>query len=167
MGDAYLSEIRIFGGTFAPQHWALCDGSLLPISENEKLHQLIGTTYGGDGQDTFALPDLRGRVPVHMGGAYGIGASGGEETVTLSTDQLPKHAHVPRVTNQFGQQSLPKGLVPGRTVSSDAYGSDADAAVPMSPDSYSSVGGEPHENRQPFVAMTYIICVDGAFPSKN
>lgn len=158
MSTPFVGEIRLFAGNFAPQGWALCDGSLLPISGNDVLFALIGTTYGGDGQSTFALPDLRGRAPVHQGalpggGTYVIGEAGGAETVTLTPAQLPPHgyagADVEMTTNLAGGASLAAG---------GSYASGANGKV---------VGGnQPHENRSPFLAVSYIISLSGIFPSQ-
>src|SRR5258708_31746699 len=107
MSSPFIGEIRMFGGNFAPAGWAFCNGALIPISENDALFNLIGTTYGGDGQSTFALPNLQSRVPVHVGPGFALGQSGGEETVTLTTNQIPAHSHVPQCNSNPGTQPTP------------------------------------------------------------
>src|SRR5947209_15367920 len=109
MGQPFIGEIRMFGGNFPPNGWALCDGQLLPISENDVLFQLIGTTYGGDGQETFALPDLRGRLPLHQGNGFTISETGGVETVTLTTSQIPAHSHALLGTGNLATVTSPQG----------------------------------------------------------
>jgi microcystin-dependent protein len=173
MGTPYIGEIRIFGGNFNPVGWAFCDGALLPIAENEALFNLIGTTYGGDGQSTFGLPDLRGRVPIHMGsgggGTYTIGENGGVENVTLSTQQLPIHNHVIVATNT-GQQLNP---TTSTTVASSTSTQAATQIFGPGPANTSlstasttaTGGGQPHENRQPFECLNFIISLFGVFPT--
>ena len=174
MSQPYVGEIRLFGGNFAPAGWAFCDGRLLPISENETLFQLIGTTYGGDGQSTFALPDLRGRVPVHQGtgagATYLMAQTGGVESVTLTTAQMPVHTHPMQATSS-GQQASPQGayfaVVSSSQAGANAYGA-APTDTPLVPTSVSSAGGnQPHENMQPTLFVNYIISYFGVFPSPN
>lgn len=173
MSQPYVGEIRLFGGNFRPAGWAFCDGSLLPISENDVLFQLIGTTYGGDGQSTFALPDLRGRVPVHQGTpagvTYTIGQTGGVESVTLTTAQMPVHTH-PMMATGSGQQASPQGayfaVVSSSQAGANAYGA-APTDTPLVATSVSNVGGnQPHENMQPTLFVNYIISLFGIFPSQ-
>jgi microcystin-dependent protein len=159
----------MFAGNFAPAGWMLCDGQLLPISENETLFQLIGTTYGGDGQSTFALPDLRGRIPLHFGGDYAIGASGGAETVTLTTQQIPAHSHAPQATANFANAASPQNNLPAAAsvANVDAYGTDQPTA-PVSPTSVDTTGGsQPHTNLQPYLCINFIISLFGIFPSQT
>jgi microcystin-dependent protein len=158
----------MFPGNFAPQGWALCDGSILSIANNEVLFQLIGTTYGGDGQSTFALPDLRGRAPMHQGNGYVIGQRAGAETVTLNPNQFPIHNHVPQAaaSGAGNPANSPAGNVwsgwTGGQFSLPA------PAVPMSPAAISSNGGsQPHDNMVPFLAINFIISLFGVFPSQN
>lgn len=170
MGTPYVGEIRMFGGNFAPAGWALCQGQLLPISENETLFQLIGTTYGGDGQSTFALPDLQGRLPVHQGNSSVIGESFGVESVTLTVNQIPSHTH-PLAGNSnpatgviTATSTNPAGNVMGKT-SRPIYSSAA-AAASMDPQAISAVGGsQPHDNFQPYLCVNFIISLFGIFPS--
>ncbi len=170
MAQPYVGEIRIFAGNFAPAGWAFCDGQELPISENETLYQLIGTTYGGDGQSTFALPDLRGRVPVHFGAGTTIAQTGGVEAVTLTTTQIPVHAH-PVIATTSGQQISPSNGVlakasgfGGLTTFKSAAG--VTTLTNLTPTSLKPAGGsQPHENRQPYLALNFIISLFGIFPS--
>src|SRR5438874_2968124 len=124
MSQPYVGEIRQFAGNFAPAGWMFCEGQLLPISEYETLFNLIGTTYGGDGQSTFALPDLRGRLPMHFGNGFTLAETGGVEEITLTVSQIPAHSHPALATNDNGQQSSPGTLVLGRTTGNDIYGLD-------------------------------------------
>jgi microcystin-dependent protein len=177
MGSPYIGEIRLFGGNFAPQNWSFCDGSLLLISEFEPLFNLIGTTYGGDGQNTFALPDLRGRVPVHVGqgnglSVYVMGQRGGVENVLLATSQIPAHTHALSGATQGTSVSAVN-----RLLSTDPGGAIAPYFKPplnngrpgtMNSNAIgASGGGTPHDNLQPFVAITYIISLFGIFPSQS
>lgn len=168
MSQPYVGEIRMFGGNFAPAGWAFCDGSLLPISEYETIFNLIGTTYGGDGQSTFALPDLRGRVPVHMGNFQGnnfvIGQNAGEESHTLTTGQIPLHSHPPQVTSGPGTTQSPGGEVWAQW-SSPQFSDQAPNAA-MAGAAVSTAGGsQPHENMVPFLTVSFIISLFGIFPS--
>ncbi|MEO7308793.1 MAG: tail fiber protein [Chitinophagaceae bacterium] len=166
MAQPYVGEIRIFAGNFPPNGWAFCDGSIMPISENDTLFNLIGTTYGGDGQNTFALPDLRSRVPVHMGASFVIGQSAGSENVTLTTLQIPAHTHVPQV-NAAGGIDSPANSVWGSATGATPYGAPPTNAT-MNPASVqASPGSQPHENMIPFQALNYIISLFGIFPSQN
>lgn len=170
MSNPYVGEIKMFAGNFAPNGWAFCDGQLIPISENETLFNLIGTTYGGDGQSTFALPDLRSRVPVHMGtgaSSYIIGQSGGVETVTLTSSQIPAHNHAVVGSGNLASRNTPTDSVLATTQASTItpYGTDA-PVVALSPTAVTSAGGsQPHENRQPFVVVNFIISLFGVYPS--
>jgi microcystin-dependent protein len=174
MSSPYVGEIRMFAGNFNPNGWAFCNGALIPISENEVLFQLIGTTYGGDGVNTFALPDLRGRVPLHMGtgggSSYVIGEPGGVETVTLTIGQIPAHSHMVNATNS-NQVQVPAGntFPAGSTPQSrNVYGPLGGTAVQMSSGMIAPTGGsQPHENRQPFLCINFIISLFGIFPSQG
>ena len=170
MSNPFVGEIRLFAGNFAPQGWAFCDGQLLSIATNEVLFNLIGTTYGGDGQNTYALPDLRGRVPVHQGNGQGlqsiIGQLGGVETVTLTPSQLPQHSHVLVGTSATATSGAPAGAALAATTAS-SYG-PGPATVPMATEAIGPQGGsQPHENMAPFTAINYIISLFGIFPSQN
>lgn len=168
MAQPYVGEIRLFAGNFAPAGWMFCEGQLLPISEYDTLFNLIGTTFGGDGQSTFALPDLRGRIPVHQGSSFTLGESGGVETVTLTVSQIPSHSHPllasgnPASATAVGSGVLP-AITPAATIT--AYGTDIPTTT-MSPQAVSSVGGsQPHTNFQPYLCVNYIISMFGIFPS--
>ena len=171
MSQPFIGEIRMVGFNFAPQGWAFCDGSLVAISDNSTLFNLIGTTYGGDGQNTFALPDLRSRVPIHMGAGSGLsnrvlGQNGGTETVTLATAQLPSHNHIALAQPQSGNQVAPAGndwaastlnqylaAAPNATMNAAALGPTG--------------GSQPHENMLPFLTINFIISLFGIYPSPN
>jgi microcystin-dependent protein len=169
MAQPYVGEIRMFGGNFVIAGWAFCDGALLPISEYETLFNLIGTTYGGDGQSTFGLPDLRSRVPVHQGQGSGLSnyvlaQNGGLETVTLTSLQIPVHTHAPAASNT-GSSDNPLGNFWANSVTGKPY-SGPPPAVQMNPATISSTGGnQPHDNMIPFLCVTYIISLFGIYPS--
>jgi microcystin-dependent protein len=174
MSESYVGEIRPFAGNFAPAGWALCDGSLLPIADNQVLFTLIGTTYGGDGQTTFGLPDLRGRALIHQGSAsglatYTIGEPVGAESVTISTGQMANHAHSFGGTTTAGNASTPDPTVILAATAAGFPIYDGTATpVALSPRAVSTAGGsQPHNNRQPFLAVTYIISLFGIFPSQG
>lgn len=171
MGSPFVGEIRMFGGNFAPAGWMFCSGQLLPISEFETLFNLIGTTYGGDGQSTFQLPDLQGRVPIHQGNngisSYIIGERAGVESVTLTTQQIPIHSHAPGCSNGGGNQDAPAGGVwaVNATVSPYSNGSPATA---MAPQAVQQAGGsQPHDNLMPLLVVSFIISMFGIFPSQT
>jgi microcystin-dependent protein len=167
MAQPYVGEIRMFAGNFAPAGWAFCEGQLLPISENETLFQLIGTTYGGDGESTFALPDLRGRIPIHQGNGFILAETGGAEEVTLTVNQIPSHGHPALGSSNTGTGTQAAGNVLSNLTgaTSSAYGSDA-PKVTMAPQNLSSVGGsQPHTNFQPYLCVDFIISLFGIFPS--
>jgi len=172
MSEPYIGEIRIFAGNFAPVNWSFCDGSLIAISQNDALFQLIGTTYGGDGQTTFALPDLRGRVPVHMGTGAGAtyvqGQNGGVENVTLTVNQIPAHSHVPQAAS--GTTGNP-GNSPQNNVWSGWTGGQFSSAAPsvaMNSTAVGSTGGsQPHDNMLPFLGINFIIALYGVYPTQN
>lgn len=166
MAEPFLGEIRIFGGNFAPLNWAKCDGSTLPISQNDALFALIGTTYGGDGVNTFSLPDLRGRVPVHPSAALIIGAVIGTERVTLTTGQMPSHTHPVLAQSSAGDQSNPGNGTPASSSLVQFSASAPDST--MNPAAMPVAGqNQSHENMMPFLALTYIIALAGIFPSQN
>ena len=171
MATPFVGEIRMFAGNFPPNGWLFCDGALLAIAQNEVLFDLIGTTYGGDGVNTYALPDLRGRVPVHQGNNtqsnYVIGQAGGQETVTVTPGQLPQHTHALNATTMPAVST--KGPVDalGSSTIMKMYGSAA-PNLPMEPTAVAPTGGgQSHENMAPFTAINYIISLFGIFPSQN
>lgn len=164
MAQPYVGEIRIFAGNFAPAGWNLCEGQLLPISEYETLFNLIGTTYGGDGQSTFGLPDLRGRIPLHFGNGFTLAETGGAEQITLSVQQIPSHSHPWLATTATATNSSPvsNALAQGTA----AFYDNSTPSTPMAGGMISPVGGsQPHENRQPYICINYIISLFGIFPS--
>ena len=158
----------MFGGNFAPAGWALCNGQLLSISDNPTLFNLIGTTYGGDGMSTFALPDLQGRLPVHQGGGFGLGNAAGTETVTLNTTQLPAHSHSFMASTSPGAQRDPTGNVLAAVVTGNVY-LQAPATVALAPQSLGSSpgGGQAHDNMQPYLCVTFIISLYGVYPTQS
>jgi microcystin-dependent protein len=167
MAQPYVGEIRMFAGNFAPAGWMFCEGQLLPISENETLFNLIGTTYGGDGQSTFALPDLRGRLPLHFGNGFTLAETGGAETITLTVAQIPAHSHPLLATSNTGTASGVTNAVVARSPSASIYLEDV-ATVNMSSSAVSSVGGsQPHSNFQPYLCVDFIISLFGIFPSQT
>lgn len=167
MAQPYVGEIRIFAGNFAPAGWMFCEGQLLPISENETLFNLIGTTYGGDGQSTFALPDLRGRLALHQGNGYILAETGGAEEVTLTINQIPAHSHPMLGSSGNGSQSNPKNNVLASSTLVKLYSGEA-ADTAMAATAISSIGNnQPHTNFQPYLCLNYIISLFGIFPSQN
>lgn len=167
MAQPYVGEIRMFAGNFAPAGWNFCEGQLLAISENETLFNLIGTTYGGDGQSTFALPDLRGRLPLHQGNSFVLAETGGVEEVTLTVSQIPAHTHPYLATSSLGNRAEPGGSVTAqsRTAAVDLYIEDVPTGN-MAPSSIGSVGlSHPHTNMQPYLCVSFIISLFGIFPS--
>ncbi|WP_135556021.1 phage tail protein [Paenibacillus cymbidii] len=172
MSDQYLGEIRMFSGNYAPQGWALCNGQLLPINQNEALYALLGTTYGGDGRSTFGLPDLQGRVPVHMGKnpvtgtAYPLGQKAGTETVTLEQSMLPAHTHPVGAQQLAGNSTSPANNI-WATSTNKVYADTAPNGQ-MDPATISSIGGnQPHNNMMPFSTVTFIIALQGNYPSQG
>ena len=167
MAQPYVGEIRMFAGNFAPAGWMFCEGQLLPISEYETLFNLIGTTYGGDGQSTFALPDLRGRVPIHFGNGFTLAETGGVETVTLTVSQIPAHSHPFLANNQTATGGNPIGNANVQNVNIQIYtaGSSSDN---FNAGAVSSTGGsQPHDNFQPYLCVDFIISLFGIFPSQT
>ena len=166
MAQPYVGEIRMFAGNFAPTGWIFCDGQLLPISENDALFTLIGTTYGGDGESTFALPDLRGRIPIHQGNGFVLAQTGGAEEITLTVQQIPMHSHPLTAAQVVGNATNPQGNVLAEpTGGLKPYIEDVPAAN-MSPSAIARVGGsQPHTNFQPYLCINYILSLYGIFPS--
>ncbi|KZE43354.1 MULTISPECIES: phage tail protein [Brevibacillus] len=165
MSESYLGEVRMFAGNFAPQGWALCNGQLLSIAENEALFALLGTTYGGDGQTTFALPDLQGRVPVHPNSNYVRGSKSGTETVTLVSNQLPVHTHTVNAIADYQNDDTPANNVWSKNPMSPYSVETSSALSNMNPQSVSPVGGgQPHNNMMPTTAISFIISLYGVFP---
>lgn len=167
MAEPFLSEIRIMSFVFAPKGWALCNGQLLPINQNQALFSLLGTTFGGDGQVNFALPDLRGRTPIHVGSGHTLGERGGEQAHTLSIAELPTHAHVMSAGSAAPTQPLPSGNLFTRQAPANPYIAPtalqaADAATVAN-----TGGSQAHLNMQPFLTLSFCIALQGIFPSPN
>jgi len=170
MGTPYIGEIRMVGFNFAPIDWALCNGQLLPISQNDALFNLIGTTYGGDGQNTFALPNLQSRIPFHMGSNAGntliLGELAGTETVTLTTNQLPIHTHSLAASSAGGTQASPAGGLWAQSIL-EQFSTEAKSHT-MDPSTIAATGGgQPHDNMPPFLVVNFIIALYGIYPSQN
>jgi microcystin-dependent protein len=168
MGTPYIGELKVISWNFAPKGWAFCNGQLLPINQNQALFSLLGTMYGGDGRVNFALPDLRGRVPIYSGGAIGavVGGKGGEEFHTLTQGEMPAHNHLINASLTQGDKNTASGNVLAREVGV-LYAGYANLTT-LNPASISNVGGSnPHENRQPFLTLNIVIALQGIFPSQN
>jgi microcystin-dependent protein len=167
MAEPFLSEIRIFSFGFAPKGWALCNGQLLPINQNQALFSLLGTTFGGDGRVNFALPNLQGMTPIHVGSGHTLGEKGGEQAHTLSIAEIPTHTHVLNGTSTTGSIVVAAGNLCGTSPSQMYQAPDANLAA-MNPASISNVGGsQAHLNMQPFLTLTFGIALQGIFPSPN
>jgi microcystin-dependent protein len=167
MAEPFLSEIRIFSFVFAPKGWALCNGQLLPINQNQALFSLLGTTFGGDGRVNFALPDQRARVPIHVGSGHTLGEKGGEQAHTLSIAEIPTHTHVLNGTDNASVNTPAANSVLGKSAPQPAYGGPT-SLVAMNPASIANVGGsQAHLNMQPFLVLSFCIALQGIFPSPN
>lgn len=165
MSEPFLSEIRLMSFVFAPKGWALCNGQLLPINQNQALFALLGTTFGGDGRVNFALPDLRGRIPIHAGNGHAPGERGGEQAHTLSIPEVPTHTHVMLAVLGIANQSTPAGNLPAMAL--NAYRAP-DALASLAPESVGAAGGsQAHLNMQPFLTLNYCIALQGIFPSSS
>jgi microcystin-dependent protein len=165
MAQPYVGEIRMFAGNFAPAGWMFCEAQLLPISENETLFQLIGTTYGGDGQSTFALPDLRGRIPLHQGNGFILAETGGAEEITLTVNQIAAHSHPFLASSSIGTQPTGQSNLLAKVTNIDIYSGDS-PDTNMSSVAVGPVGGsQPHTNFQPYLCVNFIISLFGIFPS--
>ena len=171
--NPYLGEIRIFAGNFAPRGWASCDGQLLAISSNTALFSLLGTYYGGNGETTFALPDLRSRAPIHQGqglglSPYEIGQNGGTENVTVTTQQMPHHNHSINTFDGPGGSSHPANAILASTSTDKEYTASASDGSTLNPQAFSQVGSnQPHNNLEPYLCVTFIIATQGIYPSRN
>ena len=170
MADPFLSEIRIFSFTYAPKGWALCNGQLLPINQNQALFSLLGTTYGGNGQTNFALPNLQGRTPIHVGNNHTLGERAGEQAHSLTTQEMPTHSHVVNATNDKSNNTINPGstVIPANSAPSELYTTSAANTDTMLPEAISNVGsGQPHANMQPYLVLNFGIALQGIFPSRN
>lgn len=170
MSEPFLAEIRMVGFNFAPRGWAFCDGQILPINQNQSLYSLLGTTYGGDGTTSFALPDLRGRTPIHVGrsnggGFHSLGQKSGEETHTLSANEMPQHTHTIASNAQPGTSDEPSGY-PARA-GENIYGALSNSGTMGSGTIQNAGGGQAHDNMQPYLAVNFCIALRGLFPSRN
>lgn len=166
MGNPYIGEIRMFGGSFAPAGWALCNGQLIAISENDALFTLIGTTYGGDGNTTFGLPNLQSRIPMHVGNGHILAETGGAESVTLTLQQLPVHSHGWLASTATASANSPVGNVPA-VAQGDLY-TTSFSPTNMSPQTIVAAGGsQPHDNMHPYLCINYIISLFGIFPQQT
>ncbi|ABW28678.1 phage tail protein [Acaryochloris marina] len=166
MSEPFLAEIRIVGFNFAPRGWAFCDGQILPINQNQSLYSLLGTTYGGDGRTSFALPDLRGRTPIHVSSSHLQGQKGGEETHTLAGNEMPQHTHQLQASSSAANNPIPTGHVLGE-VSSGLYHSNTNSVALLAGTVTNVGGGQGHDNMQPYLAVNFCIALQGLFPSRN
>lgn len=171
MSEPFLAEIRMVGFNFAPRGWAFCDGQILPINQHQALYSLLGTTYGGDGRTSFALPDLRGRVPIHVdssnGGSHTLGQKGGEETHTLSANEMPSHTHTVQATSAAGNNPNPSGRVLAGSAPSELYSAASALKAMRSGTITNTGGGQAHNNMQPYQVLNFCIALQGLFPSRN
>ena len=167
MAEPFLSEIRIMSFNFPPKGWALCNGQLLPINQNQGLFSLLGTTYGGDGRVNFALPDLRGRAQIHMGNGHTLGEKGGAEAVTITQQTMPQHIHFQQGSTNVGTLAPPVGAVLSK-LGSTIYSQNVSNLAVYDPSTVSSVGGnQAHTNMQPFLVLSFCIALQGIFPSQT
>jgi microcystin-dependent protein len=168
MAEPFLSEIRLMSFNFAPKGWAMCNGQLLPINQNQALFSLLGTTYGGDGRVNFGLPNLQGRVPIHMGSGHTLGEVGGVQSVTLSIAQIPTHVHVANAVNLVATSNAPSNTaLISQSVGSNLYGTATNLQA-MAPNAISNTGGsQAHLNMQPFLTLIFCIALQGIFPSQT
>lgn len=167
MSQPFIGEIRMFAGNFAPVGWSFCNGAIIPIDQNDALFNLIGTTYGGDGQTTFALPNLQSRVPIHVGPGFALGQSGGAESVTLTVSQIPAHSHVPLCNTAAGSSTTPAQNFWAAATGATNYDNGAPSTA-LDPATISSSGGsQPHDNMIPFLVVNFILSLFGVFPSQS
>lgn len=169
MATPYLGEIRIMSYTYAPKGWAMCNGQFLPINQNQALFSLLGTTYGGNGQTTFALPNLRGRTPIHTGNGHTLGEAAGQESSTINSSQLPSHNHGFNVRTDAVTTNVPGNLTSlGNTAPNQVYNGSGANLITLKPESVSNIGGnQAHQNIQPYLVLNFCIALQGIFPSEN
>ena len=166
MSQPFLGEIKIISWNFPPKGWAFCNGQLLQINQNQALFALLGTMYGGNGQTTFALPDFRGKAPIHVGAGFTQGQTGGETAHTLTVSEMPQHVHVAQASSQNGDQAAPTGNLLGPFVG--LYAAPAQNLVALNPATITNVGGsQPHQNMMPYLVLNFVIALIGIFPSRN
>lgn len=167
MSEPFLAEVKIVAFNFPPRGWAFCDGQILPINQNQSLYSLLGTTYGGDGRTTFALPDLRGRTPIHVGTSHGLGQNSGVEGATLSVSEIPTHTHTARASSDLGNNPNPATRVLADTAPNELYHDATDLVELRSETIANAGGGQPHNNMQPYTVLNYCIALQGVFPSRD
>jgi len=172
MSTPFLGELKIISWNYAPKGWALCNGQFLPINQNQALFSILGTTYGGNGQTTFALPDLRGRVPIHQGDGFTLGQAVGQEFHTLTMSEMPQHIHFLEGSSLVGAAVNPRPQNSNGSLFAqdpgNCYNSNVQSLTPLAPGSVTNTGGsQPHENRQPWLTLNIIIALQGIFPSRN
>jgi microcystin-dependent protein len=169
MGTPFMSEIKMISWNYAPKGWAFANGQFLPINQNQALFSLLGTTFGGNGQTTFALPDLRSRAPIHTGGGFTLGQAGGQEAHTLTMSEMPAHNHFVSASENNATTGVPDGtLVLAGSAPNDLYTGFGSGLTTMIPSTVSNFGGsQPHNNMQPYLVINYIIALQGVFPSRN
>jgi microcystin-dependent protein len=167
MSEPFLSEIRIFSFNYAPRSWAMCNGQLMPINQNQALFSLLGTQYGGNGQTTFALPDLRGKIPMHVGSGHTLAETGGQQAHTLTQSELPAHIHFVSASQTTATDVLPAGNVLANSAPNNLYGPVQNLSA-TSASTITSVGGsQAHQNMQPYLTLTFCIALQGFFPTQN
>jgi microcystin-dependent protein len=168
MAEPFIGEIKMFGGNYAIRGWAFCNGALLAISQNDALFSLFGTTYGGDGQTTFGLPDLRGRVPLHVGSGFTLGQMGGSETVTLTQQQIPLHTHAMGAVAAASSPTPTNNVLGGTSGTNMLFISSSDAPANLAPNSVQPSGGnQPHDNMMPFLVISFLVALEGIYPTQN
>jgi len=166
VSEPFLAEVRIVGFNFAPKGWAQCDGQILPINQNQSLYSLLGTTFGGDGRTSFALPDLRGRSPIHVGGGHADGSKGGAQAVSLTVAEIPSHAHFPVATTATAGESAPGGNILAATTD-NVYAAQSGSGTLDTGSLLNTGSGQGHDNMQPCLALNFCIALSGLFPSRN
>ena len=167
MSEPFLAEIRIVGFNFAPRGWALCDGQTLPINQNQSLFALLGTTYGGDGRTSFGLPELRGRTPIHVGDGYQQGQKGGEENHSLTVSEIPEHDHTARGSSDQANTPIPTGNMLADSAPNEIFHSPTNLVDLRSGTTANTGTGQGHDNMQPYLALNFVIALQGLFPSRN